>query len=153
MRKLPTGTVTLLFTDIEGSTRLLRELGDRYADALVEHRRVLRDAVAAHGGVEVDTQGDAFFVAFSDAAEAVDAAAAAQAALGAGPVRVRMGLHTGRPGRIDEGYVGEDVHLGARVAATAHGGQVVLTKTAAEVAGRPLTDLGEHRVKDFAEPV
>ena len=153
MRELPSGTVTLLFTDIEGSTRLLRQLGDRYADALVEHRRVLRDAFAAHGGVEVDTQGDAFFVAFPDAGGAVDAASAAQAALADGPVRVRMGLHTGRPGRIDEGYVGEDVHLGARVAATAHGGQVVLTKTAAEAAGRPLTDLGEHRVKDFAEPV
>jgi predicted ATPase len=145
--------VTFLFTDIEGSTRLLRELGDRYADVLVEHRRVVRAAIAEHGGVEVDTQGDAFFVAFPDAAEALDAAASAQAALGDGPIRVRMGLHTGRPGRIDEGYVGKDVHLGARVAASAHGGQIVLTKAAAEAAARPLTDLGEHRVKDFDEPV
>jgi predicted ATPase len=153
VRDLPSGTVTFLFTDIEGSTRLLRELGDRYADALVEHRRVVRAAIAEHGGVEVDTQGDAFFVVFPDAADALDAAAAAQAALGDGPIRLRMGLHTGQPDRIDEGYVGEDVHLGARVAAAAHGGQIVLTKTAADASGRPLTDLGEHRVKDFAEPV
>jgi predicted ATPase len=153
VRELPSGTVTFLFTDIEGSTRLLRELGGRYAEALVEHRRVVRAAIAEHGGVEVDTQGDAFFVAFPDAAEALDAASAAQAALGEGPILVRMGLHTGRPDRIDEGYVGEDVHLGARVASAAHGGQVVLTKTAADAARRPLTDLGEHRVKDFTDPV
>ncbi len=153
MQRLPSGTVTLLFTDIEGSTRLLRELGDRYAEALVQHRRVLREAFAARGGVEVDTQGDAFFVAFADPGEAVAAAAAMQAALADGPIRVRMGLHTGRPDRIDEGYVGEDVHLGARVAAAGHGGQVVLTKPTAEEVEAPLIDLGEHRVKDFPEPV
>ncbi len=153
MRQLPSGTVTLLFTDIEGSTRLLRELGDAYADVLVDHRRVLREAFAAHGGVEVDTQGDAFLVAFSDAGSAVEAARDAQEALAQGPIRVRIGLHTGRPGRIDEGYVGEDVHLGARIAAAAHGGQVVLSKAAAELVDRPLTDLGTHRVKDFEEPV
>jgi predicted ATPase/class 3 adenylate cyclase len=153
VRDLPGGTVTFLFTDIEGSTRLLRELGERYADALVEHRRVVRAAIAVHGGIEVDTQGDAFFVVFPDAGEALDAAAAAREALVDGPIRIRMGLHAGRPGRIDEGYVGEDVHLGARVAAAAHGGQIVLTKAAADAVGRPLTDLGEHRVKDFAEPV
>jgi class 3 adenylate cyclase len=97
VRKLPHGTVTLLFSDIEGSTRLLRELGDSYADALTEHRRLLREAFASLGGVEVDTQGDAFFVAFPDAAGAVAAAAEAQSALEGGPVRVRIGLHTGAP--------------------------------------------------------
>jgi hypothetical protein len=153
VRELPVGTVTLLFTDIEGSTRLLHELGDRYADALVEHRRVLRRAFAAHGGVEVDTQGDAFLVAFADAPSATAAAVAAQKALAGGPLRVRMGLHTGRPGRIEEGYVGEDVHLGARIAAAGHGGQIVLSRATADAVGGPLADLGEHRVKDFTEPV
>src|SRR3989442_12713834 len=97
MSALPTGTVTFLFTDIEGSTRLLHELGDAYADALAEHRRVLRDAFARHGGVEVDTQGDAFFVAFARASDALAAAADAQAALRGGPIRVRIGIHTGEP--------------------------------------------------------
>src|SRR5919199_2612541 len=92
---LPTGTVTFLFTDIEGSTRLLRELGDRYAEVLAKHRRGLREAFARHGGVEVDTQGDAFFVAFGRASDALAAAVEARDALGEGPVRVRMGLHTG----------------------------------------------------------
>src|SRR5947207_10168174 len=91
---LPSGTVTFLFTDIEGSTRLLHKLGDAYVEALVEHRRVLRKEFTRRGGVEVDTQGDAFFFAFAEADEAVAAAAEAQAALVAGPVRVRMGLHT-----------------------------------------------------------
>src|SRR5205085_10782771 len=92
--ELPSGTVTFLFTDVEGSTRLLQELGDAYADALAEHRRLLRDAFARHGGVEVDTQGDAFFVAFSRASDALAAAEEAQSGL-AGPIRVRMGVHTG----------------------------------------------------------
>src|SRR5512132_131250 len=95
--RLPTGTVTFLFTDIEGSTRLLHELAERYAEALAEHGRVLRAAFARHGGVEVDRQGDAFFVAFARASDAVAAAAEGQAALAEGPVRVRMGLHTGEP--------------------------------------------------------
>jgi class 3 adenylate cyclase len=124
--ELPTGTVTFLFTDIEGSTRLLRELGDGYADALAEHRRALREAWGRHEGVEVDTQGDAFFVAFARASDAVAAAADAQAALVDGPVRVRMGLHTGEPIRGDEGYVGLDVHRAARIAAAGHGRQVLL---------------------------
>jgi class 3 adenylate cyclase len=98
--RLPTGTVTFLFTDIEGSTRLLQELGDGYADVLAEHRRVVREACAA--GVEVDTQGDAFFIAFTRASDAADAAAAAQDGLRNGPVRVRMGLHTGEPMLTDE---------------------------------------------------
>jgi predicted ATPase len=152
--ELPSGTVTFLFTDIEGSTRLLHALGpDAYADALAEHRRVLRGAFAAHDGVEVDTQGDAFFVAFPTAPGAVAAAQEGQRALESGPIRVRMGLHTGTPTLTGEGYVGVDVHRGARVAALAHGGQVLLTETtAALVDGVPLTDLGRHRLKDFDGP-
>ena len=118
MADLPAGTVTFLFTDIEGSTRLLHELGaEGYAAALAEHRRALREAFAAHGGVEVDTQGDAFFVAFPTAPEALAAAAEAQAALESGPIRVRIGLHTGTPIVTEEGYVGADVHRAARIAA------------------------------------
>ena len=153
-RALPTGTVTLLFTDIEGSTRLLRELGtDGYAEALAHHRRELRDAFAAAGGVEVDTQGDAFFVSFPTATGAVAAANAAQEALAPGPIAVRMGLHTGTPSVAAEGYVGIDVHRGARVAGLAHGGQVLLSAaTAALVEDQPLRDLGRHRLKDFDAP-
>jgi class 3 adenylate cyclase len=151
VRNLPAGTVTLLFTDIEGSTRLLRTLGSgEYADALAEHRRILRDAFRGHGGIEVDTQGDAFFVAFANAPNALAAAARAQSELAAGPIRVRMGVHTGTPDVTAEGYVGEDVHLGARIAGAAHGGQVVLSRTTRDLVDRPLIDLGEHRVKDFA---
>ena len=152
--ELPSGTVTFLFTDIEGSTRLLHSLGpDAYAEALAEHRRVLRAAFAAHDGVEVDTQGDAFFVAFPTAPGAVAAAGAGQEALEPGPIRVRMGLHTGTPTLASEGYVGVDVHRGARVAALAHGGQVLLTEaTATLVDGVALSDLGRHRLKDFDGP-
>ena len=155
MTELPAGTVTFLFTDIEGSTRLLHELGDRYRGALEDHRRLLREAFAAHGGFEVDTQGDAFLVAFPDAKEAVAAAARAQEALAQGPIAVRMGLHTGRPIVTDEGYVGDDVHRGARIAASGHGGQVVLSKETRELVGDnwSFTDLGEHRVKDFDQAV
>lgn len=153
-RELPSGTVTFLFTDIEGSTRLLHELGaDAYATELTEHRRVLRAAFAAQGGVEVDTQGDAFFVAFTSAAAATAAARAAQEALASGPVRVRIGLHTGTPTPAEEGYVGADVHLGARIAAAGHGGQVLLSKATRELVDDMVSDLGEHRLKDFAEPV
>ena len=120
--ELPSGSVTLLFTDIEGSSRLLHE------EALADHRRLLREAFARHGGVEVDTQGDAFFYAFPSAAEAVEAAGDGQHALSAGPIRVRMGVHTGRPHVGREGYVGEDVHLAARIAAAAHGGQVLVSQ-------------------------
>src|SRR5213078_3901873 len=106
-RQLPSATVTFLFTDVEGSTKLLHELGaETYAESLREHRRVMREACAAHGGVEVDTQGDAFFVAFANAADAVAAAALAQENLGPGPIKVRMGLHTGEPILTGEGYVG-----------------------------------------------
>jgi predicted ATPase len=153
--RLPTGTVTFLFTDIEGSTQLLHELGDRYAEALAEHRRLLRDAFSRHGGVEVDTQGDAFFVAFARAKDALAAARDAQQALNEGPVRVRMGLHTGEPVVTNEGYVGIDVHRGARIAAAGHGGQVLLSQTTRDLlAGEvELRDLGAHGLKDFAEPV
>jgi predicted ATPase/class 3 adenylate cyclase len=151
---LPSGTVTFLFTDVEGSTALLHELGaERYAQALAEHRRVLRAAFAGGGGVEVDTQGDAFFYAFADPEAAVDVAEAGQRALAVGPVRVRIGLHTGTPFLTDEGYVGEDVHLGARIAAAGHGGQVLLSAATRGLVRREAADLGLHRLKDFAAPV
>ncbi len=113
-----------MFTDIEGSTRLLQQLGDRYGEALGEHRSLLREAFRSHAGVEVDTQGDAFFYAFSKATDAVAAAQAGQTALAMTDVRVRMGLHTGEPLLSDEGYVGVDVHRAARICASAHGGQI-----------------------------
>jgi predicted ATPase/class 3 adenylate cyclase len=150
-RPLPSGTVTFLFTDVEGSTRLLREHGPAYADLLAEHRRVIREICARHDGVEVDTQGDAFFVAFSRAAGAVAAAAEAQRALETGPIRVRMGIHTGEPLLTQEGYVGIDVHRAARIAASAHGGQIVVSETTRRLleADAPVRDLGEHRLKDL----
>src|SRR5215210_4131368 len=154
MHTLPSGTVTFLFTDIEGSTRLLHELGDDYAEALAQQRRLLRAAFARHGGVEVDTQGDAFFVAFTRAREAVTAAAEAQRALDEGPIRVRMGLHTGEPIVTEEGYVGLDVHRAARIASAAHGRQVLLSRTTHDLLEPEveLRDLGEHRLKDLGEP-
>jgi len=152
--ELPSGTVTFLFTDVEGSTKLLHELGaEAYAKALAEHRHILRTAFGAHGGVEVDTQGDAFFVAFPTAPGALQAAQEAQTALASGPIRVRMGLHTGTPHLAEEGYVGVDVHQGARIAAAGHGGQVLLSNETRELAPIDVTDLGEHRLKDFEGPV
>ncbi|MEK6191934.1 MAG: adenylate/guanylate cyclase domain-containing protein [Chloroflexota bacterium] len=153
--ELPTGTVTFLFTDVEGSTKLLHELGpDAYAAALAEHRRIVRAAVAAHGGVEVDTQGDAFFVAFQTAPGGLAAAAAARDALAGGPIRVRIGIHTGTPHLTAEGYVGADVHRAARIAAAGHGGQVLVSAATVALLGTAgLRDLGEHRLKDFSEPV
>jgi predicted ATPase/class 3 adenylate cyclase len=152
--ELPTGTVTLLFTDVEGSTRLLHELGDRYTNELAEHRRLLRDTFARHGGVEVDTQGDAFFVAFARAPDALAAAAECTSALGGGPVRVRIGIHTGEPVVTDEGYVGVDVHRAARIMSAGHGGQVLLSEEASARigGGYVLTDLGLHRLKDMVRP-
>ena len=160
-KELPTGTVTLLFTDIAGSTKLLHELGDSYADVLAEHRRVLREAFTRHGGVEVDTQGDAFFFAFARASDAVTAAAAGQRALATlqqsvakseTAVRVRMGIHTGEPTRTEEGYVGLDVHRAARIMSAGHGGQVVVSQTTRElIAPDSLRDLGLHRLKDVGE--
>jgi len=154
MRDLPTGTVTFLFTDVEGSTRLLRELGaDEYAAALAEHRRAVRAACAGHGGVEVDTQGDAFFFAFPTAPGALAAAWDLTDALERGPIRVRAGLHTGTPVVTGEGYVGEDVHRAARIAAAGHGGQILVSSATASLLGDDsLVDLGEHRFKDLAAP-
>jgi predicted ATPase/class 3 adenylate cyclase len=149
---LPTGVVTLLFTDVEGSTRLLHELGDGYGAALHEHRRRLRTAFAEHEGVEVDTQGDAFLVAFARASNAVAAAADCQRALAGGPIRVRMGLHTGEPRLTEEGYVGLDVHKGARIAAVGHGGQVLLSQTTRALVDADVRDLGVHRLKDLSAP-
>src|SRR6266487_5095722 len=157
MPDLPMGTVTLLFTDIEGSTRLLRQLGDGYVNVLAQCRRLLRTAFQTYNGYEVDTQGDAFFVAFARAIDAVSAAVAGQRALARHgwtegmTVRVRMGLHTGEPEFTPEGYIGLDVHHTARIMGAAHGGQILLSATTralvehelpAEVS---LRDLGEHR--------
>jgi predicted ATPase len=153
MPDLPTGTVTFLFTDVEGSTKLLHELGaEEYAGALAEHRRIVRDAFSAHNGVEVDTQGDAFFVAFPTAPGALEAARAITDGLEAGPIRVRIGLHTGTPLLTDEGYVGADVHRAARIAASGHGGQVLVSTSTAALVDFELHDLGEHRFKDLAAP-
>jgi predicted ATPase len=155
-RDLPSGTVTFLFTDVAGSTRLLRELGaEAYASALAEHRTRIREACAAFGGIEVDTQGDAFFMVFPDAASATSAAQAFTESLAPGPIRVRVGLHSGTPLSTNEGYVGEDVHIAARIAASAHGGQIVLsggTRALLDDAWN-LVDLGEHRLKDFGAPI
>jgi predicted ATPase len=152
--ELPSGTVTFLFTDVEGSTKLLHELGaEAYAEALAEHRRVIRDACAAGGGVEVDTQGDAFFFAFPTAPGALAAAGAMTELLARGPIQVRIGLHTGEPLLAEEGYVGDDVHFAARVAGSGHGGQVILSAATAQLVELELSDLGEHRLKDIPEAV
>jgi len=149
----PQGTVTLLFTDIEGSTRLVGELGDEYADLLAEHRRTMRKEFTRHGGVEVGTEGDSFFVAFAKASDALAAAEAAREALAEGPIRVRIGLHTGEPLVTDEGYVGLDVHRAARIAAAGHGGQILVSQATRDLAGADrLLDLGLHRLKDLGAP-
>jgi predicted ATPase/class 3 adenylate cyclase len=160
MTAAPEGTVTLLFTDIEGSTRLLSRTGERYADLLAVHHRLLRQAFGGHGGHEVDTAGDAFFVAFASAKQAVAAAAEAQQALAAHQwpenerIWVRMGLHTGEPRLIDGSYVGLDVHHAARVMAAGHGGQVLLSQSTRDLLGQDISlrDLGEHRLKDLSLP-
>jgi predicted ATPase/class 3 adenylate cyclase len=150
---LPTGTVTFLFTDIEGSTRLLDEIGAAaYADALADHRRIVREVCSSCSGVEVDTQGDAFFLAFGRAPDALAAAELITERLHDGPIRVRIGVYTGTPLLTDEGYVGADVHRAARIAAAGHGGQVLVSSSTATLADVPLRDLGEHRFKDLAAP-
>ncbi len=163
MRHLPTGTVTLLFTDIEGSTRLLQRVGECYATILEAYRSLLRAAFLEFDGYEVDTQGDAFFVAFARASDAVTAAVAAQRALADHPwpqgatVRVRMGLHTGEPSQTAEGYVGLDLHRAARIMSAGHGGQVLLSYTTRDLVeqtlpqGVSLLDLGAHRLKDLQQ--
>jgi predicted ATPase len=150
---LPSGTVTFLFTDVEGSTRLLHELGvEAYAEALAEHRRTIREACEAYDGVEVDTQGDAFFFAFPTASGALAAAGAFSDRLAAeGPIQVRAGLHTGTPFLGEEGYVGHDIHRAARIAAAGHGGQVLVSSSTAALLEADLADLGEHRLKDLTE--
>jgi class 3 adenylate cyclase len=161
----PTGTVTFLFTDIEGSTRLLQQLGaSRYADALHLHGRLLRAAFQAHGGHEIDTQGDSFFVAFPAVLDALAATAEATRALAASswpqdtPLRARMGLHVGAPRLVGDRYIGLDVHRAARIAAAGHGGQILLSAAAAELArhdlpdGVVLRDVGIHRLKDLQQP-
>jgi len=164
-RDLPTGTITFLFSDIEGSTRLLQSTGAGYAPLLERHQALLREAFEAGGGVEVATEGDSFFVVFPSASAAVLAAIAGQRALageawpvGVGEVRVRMGLHTGEGTLGGDNYVGLDVHRAARIGAAAHGGQVLLSEsTRALVSGSlpddiSLRDLGEHRLKDLDRP-
>ena len=159
----PSGTVTLLFTDIEGSTRMLLALGERYGETLAEHRRLLREAWTEHCGTEIDTQGDSFFVVFARAGDAVAAAVQGQRELtahpwpGDAPLRVRMGVHTGEPALSGGDYVGMDVHRAARIAAAGHGGQVLISQTTKDLlpaelpGGVSLHDLGEHRLKDLAE--
>jgi DNA-binding NarL/FixJ family response regulator/class 3 adenylate cyclase len=164
MSTLLSGTVTFLFTDIEGSTRLLKSLGRRYERVLDDHQRLLRESFARHGGHEVDTQGDAFFFAFGRAIDAIDAAVDAQRALAAHSwpadraVRVRIGIHTGEPELSGGRYVGLGVHRGARICGAAHGGQVLISNAARELVhdglppGVGVQDLGLHRLKDLDHP-
>ena len=164
MRALPTGTVTLLFTDIEGSTRLLQQLGERYASTLETCRSLLLAVFLEFDGHEVDTQGDAFFVAFARASDAIAAAVAAQRGLASHSwpegttVRVRMGLHTGEPQLATQRYVGLDVHRAARIMSAGHGGQVLLSQTTRDLVeqalpeGVHLEDLGAYRLKDLQQP-
>ena len=164
MATLPSGTVTFVFSDIEGSTALVKRLGDRYGEVLSDHRRVMREALGAHGGVEIDTQGDAFFFAFARARDAVAASVEAQRAHTAHAwpdgvdVRVRMGLHTGEPAVGDEGYHGLDVVRAARLGAAGTGGSVLLSETTRALLGSALPEgvavhpLGERRLKDLDEP-
>jgi class 3 adenylate cyclase len=158
--ELPGGTVTFLFTDIEGSTRLLQELGDAYSEVVRDHRSLLREQLGGKGGTEVDTQGDAFFYSFSRARDAVAGAVAAQRSLlehewpDGAQVRVRMGLHTGEPSVGDEGYLGLDVVRAARICSAGHGGQVLLSETTRALLGNDLpegvtiVDLGRQELKD-----
>jgi YVTN family beta-propeller protein len=162
--ELPRGTVTFLFTDIEGSTQLLKQLRDRYAELLSEHQRILRESFAEHGGREIDTQGDSFFVAFARAKDAIGAALAGQRELSAhswpdgAELRVRMGIHTGEPVVGGDRYVGLGVHRAARISAAGHGGQVLVSQTTRELLrddpqpNVSLRDLGEHHLKDLDEP-
>src|SRR5213080_774906 len=165
MRNLPTGTITLLFTDIEGSTQLLQQLGADYAEVSMQCRRLLRVAFQIYLGHEVDTQGDAFFISFTRASDAIGAAVTAHRSVAAHPwprgveVRVRMGMHTGEPQLSAEGYVGMDVHHTARIMSSAHGGQVLLSQTTRDLVehdlpeGVSLRDLGEHHLKDLEQAV
>jgi len=164
MTVLPSGTVTFVFSDVEGSTGLLKRLGERYGEVIAEHRRIVREIFGAHGGFEIDTQGDSFFYAFARARDAVAAAVDVQRAHAdhAWPegerVRVRVGLHTGEPAVGAEGYLGVDVVRAARLAATGRGGSVLLSEPTRALLGSSLPDgvsvhaLGERRLKDIDEP-
>src|SRR5262249_10336210 len=149
----PSRTVTLECTDVEGSTKLLEELGtDPYREALTEHRRIVRQAFSAHRGYEVDNEGDGFFYAFASAHEALTAVGEALVGLEAGPIRIRVGIHTGEPSLDPPKYVGMDVHRAARIMSAANGGQVVLSQSTVallEPDSFDLADLGEHRFKDL----
>src|SRR4029450_3312223 len=157
---LPSGTVTFLFTDIEGSTELLRKLGDDYGKLLGEERRILRETLGAADGSEIDPQGDAFFFSFARARDAVAGAVGAQRALAEHEwpddvqVKVRMGLHTGEPAVGEQGYVGLDVVRAARICSAGHGGQILISETTRALLGNDLpegvsvVDLGEARLKD-----
>jgi class 3 adenylate cyclase len=164
MATLPSGTVTFLFSDIEGSTGLMQRLGESYAELIAEHRRIVREVFVRHDGVEIDTQGDAFFVAFARARDAVAAAVELQRAHaehdwpGGEPVRVRMGLHTGEPAVGEEGYLGVDVVRAARLSATAQGGHVLLSEATRALLGSSLPEgvsvhaAGERQLKGIDEP-
>ena len=150
----PSGTVTLVFTDIEGSTSLLDELGaEAFKEALADHRRAVREAFGAYSGYEVDDAGDGLFYAFASASEAVLAVAQAMASLADGPVRIRVGVHTGEPLLDPPKYVGPDVHKAARIMSAAHGGQVLLSGATHELVADDVLDLGKHRLKDFDDQV
>ena len=164
MTALPSGTVTFVFSDIEGSTALLKRLGERYGELIAEHRRIVRETFGGQGGVEIDSQGDSFFYAFARARDAVAAAVDVQRAHAdhawpdGEPVRVRIGLHTGEPAVVEEGYLGVDVVRAARLAATGQGGSVLLSEPTRALLGSSLPDgvsvhaLGERRLKDIEEP-
>jgi predicted ATPase/class 3 adenylate cyclase len=150
----PSGTVTLVFTDIEGSTALLDELGaEAFKEALADHRRTVREAFGSYSGYEVDDAGDGLFFAFASASAAVAAVAQAMGSLAEGPVRIRVGVHTGEPLLDPPKYVGPDVHKAARIMSAAHGGQVLLSGASRELVAESVLDLGWHRLKDFAEPI
>jgi class 3 adenylate cyclase len=161
--ELPSGTVTMLFSDIEGSTRLLQHLGGAWGDVVGAHNRILRTAFSSAGGQEVDRQGDAFFAVFASAREAVAAAVHAQRELATATwpedvaVRVRMGIHTGEPTVGEEGYLGLDVVRAARICGVARGGQVLLSETTRALLGRGAVDgtevreLGEVELKDIED--
>ena len=166
MADLPSGAVTFLFTDIEGSTRLVRQLRGRYADVLAEHQRLIRQAFSQHGGHELDTQGDAFFYAFESAHDAVLAAVEAQRALSGYPwpddadVKVRMGIHTGQAAPVNGRYTGLAVHRAARISAAGHGGQILVSQATQslledeeEELAVGMSDLGDQRLKDIERPV
>jgi predicted ATPase/class 3 adenylate cyclase/DNA-binding winged helix-turn-helix (wHTH) protein len=150
---LPAGTVTLVFTDIEGSTRLLSEIGaERYAEVLTGHRALVRGVVSEHRGVEIRAEGDALFMAFGRASDALACAESIQEALASGLVRVRIGVHTGEPLIVDGDYVGLDMHKAARICSAAHGGQTLVSQTTSKLVVSGLHDLGVYRLKDLDAP-